>query len=296
MTELHADRDAVRRYQCTEAKDARIITVHLDQAVADMLDHQAMPEPVKMLCQELTAAACILSNMLKFEGDMILQTKSDGPVRLLMAECSSDGRIRATAQWDDAVSATGFQELMGTGYLAVTVEPSQGERYQGIVPLEADSLAGCLNQYFENSEQLDTRVWLASDGVQCGGLLLQRLPSEGGYDSEAQDTWSTLEVLAQTVTSNELVESAGPLLAYRLFSEFEPRGLEAWPLHFGCSCSRERSARAIRALGESEVVALFTEQTQVQLDCHFCGQVYLYDQADLEWLLSDQPPGSDTLQ
>ncbi len=295
MTELGPDRDLVRRYQCEKTRDARIITVRLSSASDAMLAHQVMPEPVKRLCQELSAAACILTNMLKFDGEMVLQTKSDGPIRMLVAECSSDGRIRATAQWDDAVPEADFQTLMGQGYLAVTVEPHQGERYQGIVPLEANSLAGCLNAYFANSEQLDTRLWLAGDGATCGGLLLQRLPTEGGYDQD-QDAWQTLTALAETVTPIELCQDAGPLLAYRLFNELEPRGLEPWPVHFGCSCSRDRSARAIRALGEDEVKTLFLEQPQVKLDCHFCGQVYLYDQADLEWLLSDQPPGSDTLQ
>lgn len=295
MTDLGPDRDLVRRYQCEQTRDARIITVRLLNASDAMLNHQQMPEPVKRLCQELSAAACILTNMLKFDGEMILQAKSNGPIRMLVAECSSDGRIRATAQWDEGITDADFSTLMGDGYLAVTVDPNHGERYQGIVPLEADSIAECLNLYFSNSEQLDTRLWLAGNGTSCGGMLLQRLPTEGGH-SQDHDAWQTLIALAETVTPAELCQDAGPLLTYRLFHELGPRGLEPWPVHFGCSCSRDRSARAIRALGETEVKQLFDEQHQVKLDCHFCGQVYLYDQADLEWLLSDQPPGSDTLQ
>jgi len=295
MTDLNPDRDVVRRYQCEQTRDARIITVRLESASDAMLTHQQMPEPVKRLCQELASATCILTNMLKFDGEMILQTKSNGPVRMLVAECSSDGRIRATAQWDETVTDSDFRSLTGEGYLAVTVDPTHGERYQGIVPLEAESIADCVNTYFQNSEQLDTRLWLGSNGVATGGLLLQRLPDEGGHGQDAE-AWHTLVALAETVSAAELCQDAGPLLAYRLFHELIPRGLEPWPVHFGCSCSRDRSARAIRALGKDEVTQLFEEQHQVKLDCHFCGQVYLYDQADLEWLLSDQPPGSDTLQ
>jgi molecular chaperone Hsp33 len=98
------------------------------------------------------------------------------------------------------------------------------------------------------------------------------------------------------VTKEELASEAGPLLIYKLFHELSPRSFDPFSIRFGCSCTRERSSRAIRALGENEVKQLFAEQPSVTVDCHFCGRVYQYDQADLEWLLSDQPPRSDTLQ
>ena len=296
MTDLTADQDAVRPYLCDLAPDARLMTVHLGKTKNDMLDHQTMPMAVKTLCEELVAAACLLSHMLKFDGEMILQIKGSGPITMMVAECSSEGRIRSTAQWSDIGDASVFEDLVGTGYLAVTVDPRQGERYQGIVPLESGSISGCLNHYFENSEQLDTQLWLASNQSTVGGLLIQRIPEEGGQSLQEYSNWETLSTLANTITDHELASDAGPLLIYKLFHELDPRSFDPWTIEFGCSCSKERSARALRALGKTELKQLFVEQPALTLDCHFCGQVYQYDQADLEWLLSDQPPRSDTLQ
>ena len=296
MTELTADQDAVRRYLCDDAPDARLITVRLGKAKNDMLNHQNMPSAVKTLCEELVAAACILSHMLKFDGEMILQVKGSGPITMMVAECSSEGHVRSTAQWSEVGDAHTFENLVGTGYLAVTIDPRQGERYQGIVPLESGSISGCINHYFENSEQLDTALWLASDQKTVGGLLIQRIPEEGGKPQRAHSNWETLSILAKTITDQELASEAGPLLIYKLFHELNPRGLDPWDIEFGCSCSKERSSRALKALGENEVRQMFAEQPSLSVDCHFCGRVYQYDQADLEWLLSDQPPRSDTLQ
>lgn len=296
MIDLPVDQDAVRKYLCDDAPDARLMTVKLGQSTDDMLDHQQMPAPIKALCAELVAATCVLAHMLKFDGEMIVQIKSAGPVTMMVAECSSEGRIRATAQWDDIDHYTTFSELIGKGYMAVTVDPKHGERYQGIVPLESGSIEGCINHYFDSSEQLDTKLWLSSDATTVAGLLIQRIPDEGGSRTSTASNWETLSTLAATVTKEELASEAGPLLIYKLFHELSPRSFDPFSIRFGCSCTRERSSRAIRALGETEVKQLFAEQPSVTVDCHFCGRVYQYDQADLEWLLSDQPPGSDTLQ
>ena len=296
MIDLPVDQDAVRKYLCDDAPDARLMTVKLGQSTDDMLDHQQMPAPIKALCAELVAATCVLAHMLKFDGEMIIQIKSAGPVTMMVAECSSEGRIRATAQWDDIDHYTTFSELIGKGYMAVTVDPKHGERYQGIVPLESGSIEGCINHYFDSSEQLDTKLWLSSDATTVAGLLIQRIPDEGGSRTSTESNWETLSTLAATVTKEELASEAGPLLIYKLFHELSPRSFDPFSIRFDCSCTRERSSRAIRALGETEVKQLFAEQPSVTVDCHFCGRVYQYDQADLEWLLSDQPPRSDTLQ
>ena len=296
MIDLPVDQDAVRKYLCDDAPDARLMTVKLGQSTDDMLDHQQMPAPIKALCAELVAATCVLAHMLKFDGEMIVQIKSAGPVTMMVAECSSEGRIRATAQWDDIDHYTTFSELIGKGYMAVTVDPKHGERYQGVIPLESGSIEGCINHYFDSSEQLDTKLWLSSNATTVAGLLIQRIPDEGGSRTSTASNWETLSTLAATVTKEELASEAGPLLIYKLFHELSPRSFDPFSIRFGCSCTRERSSRAIRALGETEVKQLFAEQPSVTVDCHFCGRVYQYDQADLEWLLSDQPPGSDTLQ
>ena len=296
MTEITGDQDAVRKYTCDKAPNTRLTTVRLGQTKEEMLNHQKMPLLVKKLCEELVVGACLLAQMLKFEGDLILQTKGSGPLKMIVAECSSKGFIRATAQWDDLADCTDFAELIGEGYFAVTLDPIKGERYQGIVALEGHSIIECINHYFAQSEQLATRLWIASDGEAVGGLLIQNIPEEGGQARINDTDWIAVSTLADTMTAEELAQDAGPLLIYKLFHELSPRSFAPWKIAFGCSCSKERSSRALRALGEDEVKQLFSEQPELTVDCHFCGQVYQYDQADLEWLLSDQPPGSYILQ
>lgn len=296
MTETAGDQDIVRKYMCDQASNTRFITVRLGQAKEDTLNHQKMPPLVKTLCEELIAATCLIAHMMKFEGELIIQTKGSGPIKMMMAECSSEGRVRATAQWDDLINCSNFRDLMGTGYLAVTLDPKRGERYQGIVPLEANSIMGCVNDYFTQSEQLATKLWIACDGGTVGGLLVQSIPDEGGHALADDAQWITVSTLAETVTSKELARDAGPLLIFRLFHELSPRSFTPWIITSGCTCSKERSARALGSLGKNEVKQLFQEQSELIVDCQFCGRVYQYDQADLEWLTSDQSLGSDTLQ
>ena len=296
MTEIISDQDIVRRYMCDQAPNTRLITVRLGQTKEDALNHQKMPPVVKKLCEELIAAACLLAHMFKFKGELVIQTKGTGPIKMMVAECSSEGRIRATAQWDDLTDYTTFEELVGKGYFAVTLDPKKGERYQGIVTLEGNSVIDCINHYFAQSEQLATRLWIASDSEAVGGLLIQNIPEEDDETIIDNSHWMTVLTLAETITEDELARDAGPLLIYKLFHKLSPRSFSPWPITFGCSCSRERSARALRALGGSEVKQLFSEQSELTVDCHFCGRVYQYDQADLAWLLSNQPSGSYRLQ
>lgn len=296
MTSLGPDQDTVRRYLFDLAPDIRVMTVRLQQTCREMLAHQNMPRAVSHLCNEMAAAVSILTHMVKFEGQMIIQLKGEGPINMLVAECSSNGILRATSQWTDVDDTMTFRELVGKGILAITIDPLKGERYQGIIRLDQDTLSDCLNIYFKNSEQLNTKIWLSADDETAGGLLIQKIAPTDKGQSIDQSGWTTADALASTLTVDELISTAGPLLAYRLFHKLEPRTFEPWPVQFGCSCSRDRSARAIRSLGEAEVKSLFNELHEVLMNCHFCGRVYQYDQADLEWLLSDQPPRSEILQ
>ena len=296
MTEITSDQDIVRKYMCDRAPNTRLITVRLEQTIEDMLNHQKMPPLVKKLCEELTAATCLLAHMLKFKGKLVIQTKGSGPIQMMMAECSSEGHVRATAQWDDLADCTNFNELVGKGSFAVTLDPKRGERYQGVVTLEGNSIIECINHYFVQSEQLATRLWISSDGKAVGGLLVQNIAEAGGQTMIKDTEWIAVSTLVDTMTAEELARDAGPLLIYKLFHELSPRSFAPWRIAFGCSCSKERSSRALGALSENELKQLFSEQPELAVDCHFCGRVYQYDQADLEWLLSDQPPGSYILQ
>jgi len=173
-------------------------------------------------------------------------------------------------------------ELLGSGHLAITVDPAQGERYQGIVPLEGESLARCLEDYFQQSEQLPTALWLFANGVSAGGLLLQALPTQLQTLDERDEYWQHLSVLADTLTKEEFLNTTIDTLLLRLFHEENIRVFEPTTMAFGCSCSLERTARMLTTLGEAEVQSIIDEQGTLEVKCEFCHQEYRFNRDQIK--------------
>lgn len=273
--------DTSRRFLFEEA-DIRGETACLDAALRGILDNHQYAPGVARLIGEFVAAAVLISGTLKFDGRLTLQARSRGQIPLLMAECNSDLDVRAIARGAQEATATTFGELIGDGQLAITVEPAEGQRYQGIVPLAGDSLAECLDAYFEQSEQLHTRLWLACDGGRAAGLLLQQLPSKVTPDPAAREQqWRHVCALASTITAKELLNLPGTDLLYRLYHQDRVRLFDPRPLRFYCSCSRDRSRRALETLGEAEITSILEEQGSVTMDCEFCNQRYVFAPEEL---------------
>ena len=182
----------------------------------------------------------------------------------------------------------GLVELMPEGVLAMTIEPKQGQRYQGIVDLDGATLAECLTNYFATSEQLPTRFWLCADGQHARGLLLQQLPADRLKEAEARAaSWQHLATLADTLSAEELLGLDNETLLHRLYHQEALRLFEPRPLCFRCSCSRERSARALVSLGPVDAELLLDEHGgQVVIDCQFCNQRYAFDAADVAQLFA----------
>jgi molecular chaperone Hsp33 len=270
-----------------ENVDIRGEIVHLDAAYAEITEiHQYAPG-VSRLLGEFLAAAVLLSTTIKFEGRLILQAQSDGDIPLLMAECSNTLQVRAIASGAEQATATEFSSLLRDGQLAITIEPLSGRRYQGIVPLEGHDLATCLEHYFANSEQLATRLWLASDGSCAAGLLLQQLPAQVTGDAARRSTqWQHLCMLADTTTAEELLATDQQSLLYRLFHQDPLRLFEQETVRFACSCSRDRCLDALLALGSTELGELLAEENPIIIDCEFCNQQYAFGTADL----AGEPP------
>ncbi|TLX61294.1 Hsp33 family molecular chaperone HslO [Stutzerimonas nosocomialis] len=270
--------------------DVRGEIASLGESYQHVLAKHPYPEPVAQLLGELLAAAALLVGTLKFDGLLVLQARSSGPIPLLMVECSSERDVRGIARYEAdqiAVGAT-LSELMPEGVLAITVDPARGQRYQGIVALEGVSLAACLSDYFATSEQLPTRFWLNADGRRACGMLLQQLPADRIKDAEArQANWQHLTTLADTLTAEELLGLDNQTLLHRLYHEEQVRLFEPRPLQFHCSCSRERSANALVSLGQADAEALVLEQGgSVTIDCQFCNQRYVFDAADIAQLFA----------
>lgn len=273
-----------------EDTDVRGELVDLEHSYAEVLAKHAYPEQVAELLGEMLAAVTLLSDILKYDGLLVLQARSSGPLPLLMVECSSDREIRGIARYDAAAlgEARGLRELMPEGVLAMTVDPREGKRYQGIVSLDGETLADCLSGYFEMSQQLPSRFWLQADGRRARGLLLQQLPADRQGDAEERAaSWEHLVTLADTLQAEELLGLDNQTLLYRLYHQESVRLFDAEPLRFGCSCSRERSANALVSLGEADATQLVQEQGgTVQIDCQFCNHSYRFDAADIAQLFA----------
>ncbi|MBZ9538729.1 Hsp33 family molecular chaperone HslO [Modicisalibacter tunisiensis] len=271
--------------------------VSLESAYAEVLDRHAYPPVVARQLGEMLAAVALLTETVKLDGTLSLEVRGQGALRLLMAESNPGGELRAIARLDDeaalpADSAT-FAELVGDGQIVITLDPREGNRYQGIVAIEADTLAGCLEDYFARSEQLATRLWLAADGQRAGGLLLQQLPDDSR--NHDPDAWDRLVHLASTVRGDELLGLAQRDLLYRLYHEETTRVFDPKPLHFGCTCSRERIARALLGLGAEELRDILAEQKAVDTQCHFCHTRYHFSAAEIEALIESPDAGTPTM-
>jgi len=283
-----APSDKSQRFIFEEA-DIRGEYCILDTAYRDILDiHQYAPG-VSRLLGELLAASVLLSTTLKFEGKLILQSRSEGQLPLLMVECNNELELRGIAQGAEDATALDNEQLLRNGQLAITIDPKEGKRYQGIVPLEHGSLAHSLDAYFEHSEQLKTRLWLTAQDGRASGLLLQQLPQQLEQDDDQRiEHWNHACTLASTLTPEELLDLPLPTLLHRLYHEEPLRLFEARDASFRCSCSRQRSLEILTSIGATELHNILTEQGLITMDCEFCNQRYEYTESDFEPVLGAQ--------
>jgi len=295
--------DLVQPFQI-EASHLRGRMVRLGPTLDEILARHAYPEAVATFLGETLTLAVLLSSMLKYEGIFTLQTKGDGPIKLMVADVTSVGDVRAYAQFDEEALAKAGDDvliapapaLLGKGYIAFTVDQGQHtERYQGIVELYGKTLADCVQHYFRQSEQLDTgltvSVGRSDEGHwRAGGIMLQRLPEqqpgvELQLSSDAEDGWRRAMVLMASTTADEMLDPelrANDLL-FRLFHE---DGVRVWPpshLRFGCRCSRERVVTMLSNLPRAEVETMKVEGgDEVEVVCQFCSTPYRFDDAELD--------------
>lgn len=292
--------------------EARGRVARLGPALDEILGRHAYPATVSAVLAEAVTLAAMVAHSLKTDGVFTVQIRGDGPVSLMVADATASGALRGYAQFDaDAVAALdaavagvrhqgapSMPRLFGRAYLALTLDPGQGmERYQGIVELDGERLADAVHAYFRLSEQIESAVRFAvtppddDRGWQAGGLLLQRMPAEGGTATvaeDAEDGWHRAVVLASSLRDGELTDPDLPLetLLLRLYHEDGAIAYEALPLDFACRCSPERVEGLIRSLPGNDLTEL-TVDGKVDVVCEFCGTSYVYDDADIARLRAD---------
>jgi molecular chaperone Hsp33 len=289
-TVIPAD-DFVSAFQI-EGEPVRGRVARLGAVVDDILTRHDYPEPVANLLGEACALAALVGASLKFEGRLILQAQGDGPVAYVVADYDTSGALRGYCRYDAervAAASAGFarpgaKSLLGQGVFIMTLDQGPDtERYQGVTPIEGETLALCAEHYFAQSEQTPTRVRLAVGQVQddgparwrAGGVILQNI-AEDDARGATRDAWETAQALFETLGEDELIDPMLPSerLLFRLFHEtgvrmFEPHALKAF-----CRCSEDRIKGVLRSFPTEERAEMVEADGLIRVTCEYCSRVY----------------------
>jgi len=292
------DRDTLFRFHF-ENTPIRGNIVHLHQSFAIALQNQDYPSTLRQTLGELMAAGILLTATLKMQGALVLQIQGRGALKLLVVECchlrdSGEITLRATAKFSTDLSDKSLMEMIGDGQFVITLDPKDGgQGYQGVVPLEGDSISEILENYMRRSEQIETSIWLACDGQSAAGMLLQKLPDQQETDPDA---WNRTNMLAETVQNQELLQLSTIELLNRLFHEEEVRLYEGQSVRFLCTCSRDNVSNMLRMMGEVEIKSIIEERGELEVHCDFCNQRYRFDKIDSEQLFVSEitAPGTQS--
>ncbi len=277
--------------------DIRGELVYLDHSWETILSRYPYPKPVRKQLGSALAAISLLSASVKFEGTMILQIQSKGPLRSLVTQITNTGNLRGIAKWQGEVPDGKLKEVFGDGQMVITVIKDDGERYQSIVALEGDSLPEALNAYFIQSEQLPSIFQLFVTDKRVAGFFLQAMPensrkrkqeeqalihsADNPSQRDREEDWNRINILAATLQENELFTLSPERLLTNLFHEEQVRLFEPKPLRFTCTCSREKVERTLIALGPEELNSILLEEGTIKVDCEFCNTHYEFSAEDV---------------
>jgi len=274
------EQDCLRRFLFEEL-GVRGEWVCLQESWQAAKQYQSLNTAVENQLGQALAAVTLLSATIKFEGSLILQAQGDGALRTLVAQATHDKKIRGLVRCVDNVTEGNLQQMMGQGRLAITIEPKKGEPYQGIVPLSGEGLEDVIRHYFLQSEQLETRLWLFANQTRAVGLLLQELPTQ---ENDKAD-WDRIEILANTVTEEELLNLDCEEILYRLFNQEKVKLFDSEPVEFKCSCSKERISTTLYSLGKMELDDILAQHQVIDVGCEFCGHHYEFNEQDVSAIL-----------
>ena len=278
--------NVLNRYLFTDAH-ARGELVQLSSSFKSIVKNHNYPAGVEKLLGELLSATCLLTATLKFEGDITVQLQGDGPVGYMSVSGNNNQQMRGIAKMAEETSADTLQTLIGKGTMIITIRPSVGEAYQGVVALDKESLADCLAHYFEVSEQIPTKIWLFSDTEQqlTAGALVQLLPDGDGSIENKEKQLSDFEHLCQltnTIKSEEVFSLEAEALLYRLYHQEQVNIFEPQAVTYVCGCSADKCLSAISQIEPSEIKAILAEQGKISMTCDYCITTYDFDKLSLK--------------
>lgn len=255
----------------------------INESLNQIFANHHYPLPVKTLLAEMMAATALLTATLKFEGDISLQLQGDGPVSYAVINGNNQLEMRGMARVQGEISDESLSSLLGKAHMVITITPNKGERYQGIVPVESDTVAKCIEDYFKQSEQLSTRVWIATDLTEtnnkAAALFLQVLPAN---QSAAEQDFQHLATITDTVKDEELLDLDATTLLMRLYHEDNPKVYEPQPIKFVCGCSRAKTESALSSMDYDSLIEQIEQQGDIKVDCQFCLTQYSFNVEDIK--------------
>ena len=277
-----------------ESIPVRGALVQLRDSWRDMRASHDYPIPVAQVLGQAAAATTLVAHSLKFDGSITLQISGNGPLDMLVMQCTDALDVRGMARHKAAVPSQ-FSELVGNARCAITLNHAKQEKpYQGIVSVSGETLAGCLEDYFVRSVQVPSHLQLVADEHCSAGILLQKMPGKQGQIDP--DDWQRLGFLAATLEPQDFVAGAGIDLLRKLFSEDDLRVFTHRDVQFKCRCSRQRVENLLRILGEKEARAVCQEQGKVEIICEYCGKLRTLDAVDVSRVFAAHViPGPDIL-
>ncbi len=279
--------DVLNRYLFDDMH-ARGELVQLSKTYQEILGDHNYPEGVKALLGELLTATCLLTATLKFEGEIAVQLQGNGPVGYAVINGNNEQVMRGIARVSEPTAAIGLADLVGKGTLIITIRPYKGEPYQGVIPLEKPSIAECLAQYYETSDQIPTSMWLYTDPTQglAGGAFVQLLPDSEEKEQQVAD-YEHLCQLTNTIKPEEIFTLEANELLHRLYHEQEVRIFEPQAVTYSCSCSTEKCLDTISQFDPAELQAILDEQGSVSMTCEYCQTTYAFDETHLSNYLNE---------
>lgn len=302
MDKVSAGYDQLTRFWLDTAP-ARGVVVRLDESLARAMQHHDYPEAVVALLRQLAGAAALLASNLKQSAQVVLQAQGTGDVPLLCVEATDALTFRLYASVREGAVIPPDASLHalvgpdGGGRFVLTISPTDGQTYQGIVALNEGGVASLLEDYLTNSQQTETRMWLRQDGNVMEAMLLERLPDSA---DEATPAWQAVVALAEHTFSEHFMPFPYNEWLQFTFAQHTVKVSPAQAVDFACSCSVERVHNALRLVGEAELQPLIEEQGKIETQCEFCGKAYEVSAASFAELFRRMdalhPPGSQLLQ
>jgi molecular chaperone Hsp33 len=279
--------DQLHRYLFNQG-NVRGEMVRLEKSFQAILDSYPYPPVIQTLLGELMAATSLLTATLKFKGDIAIQIQGEGPVSYAVINGTHNQQLRGVARWDETLKVlpSELSQLVPKGVLVITITPEQGERYQGMVALDKPTLAECVEAYFEQSEQLATKVILRTqlkeNHAKACGMFLQVLPLSSGSTQKADTAFEHLSTMTDTIKNEELFELPAEEILHRLYHQ---EALELYPASdvvFKCNCSKERSATALSGVSKEELLEIVAAEGDIKMNCQYCHTEYSFDAIDIE--------------